>query len=53
MERTDIGTLLIPDIKMADGGAYLCVGTNSIGSSEARIEVTVTKGERSGMATDR
>ncbi|XP_062314893.1 basement membrane-specific heparan sulfate proteoglycan core protein isoform X7 [Osmerus eperlanus] len=45
MERTDIGTLLIPDIKMTDGGAYLCVGTNSIGSSEARIEVTVTKAD--------
>eukprot|EP00063_Salmo_salar_P016770 XP_013991605.1 PREDICTED: basement membrane-specific heparan sulfate proteoglycan core protein-like isoform X18 [Salmo salar] len=43
MERTDIGTLLIPNIKSSDSGTYLCVGTNSIGSSEARIEVTVNK----------
>uniref|UniRef100_A0A674DCA7 Heparan sulfate proteoglycan 2 n=1 Tax=Salmo trutta TaxID=8032 RepID=A0A674DCA7_SALTR len=47
MERTDIGTLLIPNIKSSDSGTYLCVGTNSIGSSEARIEVTVNRGERS------
>uniref|UniRef100_A0A4W5NWV5 Heparan sulfate proteoglycan 2 n=1 Tax=Hucho hucho TaxID=62062 RepID=A0A4W5NWV5_9TELE len=38
MKRTDIGTLLIPNIKLSDSGTYLCVGTNSIGSSEARIE---------------
>ncbi|XP_034151976.1 basement membrane-specific heparan sulfate proteoglycan core protein isoform X5 [Esox lucius] len=44
-ERTDIGTLLIPNIKSSDSGVYLCVGTNSIGSSEARIEVTVSKGD--------
>ncbi|XP_055787284.1 basement membrane-specific heparan sulfate proteoglycan core protein-like isoform X4 [Salvelinus fontinalis] len=43
MERTDIGTLLIPNIKSSDSGTYLCVGTNSIGSSEARIEVTVNR----------
>lgn len=49
MERTDIGTLLIPNIKSSDSGTYLCVGTNSIGSSEARIEVTVNKGERSHL----
>uniref|UniRef100_A0A8C7RGW8 Heparan sulfate proteoglycan 2 n=1 Tax=Oncorhynchus mykiss TaxID=8022 RepID=A0A8C7RGW8_ONCMY len=42
MERTDIGTLLIPNIKSSDSGTYLCVGTNSIGSSEARIEVTAS-----------
>ncbi|XP_039611708.1 basement membrane-specific heparan sulfate proteoglycan core protein isoform X4 [Polypterus senegalus] len=41
MERTDIGTLVIPSIKSSDAGIYLCVGTNAIGSSEARIEVSV------------
>uniref|UniRef100_A0A4W5NTC5 Heparan sulfate proteoglycan 2 n=1 Tax=Hucho hucho TaxID=62062 RepID=A0A4W5NTC5_9TELE len=45
MKRTDIGTLLIPNIKLSDSGTYLCVGTNSIGSSEARIEVTVNRGD--------
>uniref|UniRef100_A0A674DE93 Heparan sulfate proteoglycan 2 n=1 Tax=Salmo trutta TaxID=8032 RepID=A0A674DE93_SALTR len=44
-QRTDIGTLLIPNIKSSDSGTYLCVGTNSIGSSEARIEVTVNRGD--------
>uniref|UniRef100_A0A8C9WAM4 Heparan sulfate proteoglycan 2 n=1 Tax=Scleropages formosus TaxID=113540 RepID=A0A8C9WAM4_SCLFO len=43
MERTDIGTLIIPNIKVSDAGTYLCVGTNSIGSSEARIEVQVAR----------
>ncbi|XP_041129698.1 basement membrane-specific heparan sulfate proteoglycan core protein-like isoform X5 [Polyodon spathula] len=41
MERTDIGTLVIPSAKASDAGVYLCVGTNSIGSSEGRIEVSV------------
>ncbi|KAG7472084.1 hypothetical protein MATL_G00104850 [Megalops atlanticus] len=45
MERTDIGTLLIPNIRVTDAGTYLCVGTNSIGSSEARIEVTVARAD--------
>lgn len=45
MERTDIGTLLIPNIRAADAGTYLCVGTNAIGSSQAPIEVTVVRGE--------
>ncbi|XP_035236655.1 basement membrane-specific heparan sulfate proteoglycan core protein-like isoform X3 [Anguilla anguilla] len=45
MERTDIGTLLIPNIRMADAGTYLCVGTNNIGFSEAPIEVSVGRGE--------
>ncbi|XP_046725155.1 basement membrane-specific heparan sulfate proteoglycan core protein isoform X3 [Silurus meridionalis] len=45
VERTDYGTLLIPNMKPSDGGTYLCIGTNSIGSSEAVIEVTVLKGE--------
>ncbi|KAI4896717.1 hypothetical protein NFI96_032885, partial [Prochilodus magdalenae] len=45
MERTDFGTLTIPNMKMSDAGTYLCVGTNAAGSSEARIEVTLIKGE--------
>ncbi|KAI1897142.1 hypothetical protein AGOR_G00080140 [Albula goreensis] len=45
MERTDIGTLLIPNIRAADAGTYLCVGTNSIGSSESRIEVSVNRAD--------
>ncbi|XP_076839971.1 basement membrane-specific heparan sulfate proteoglycan core protein isoform X4 [Brachyhypopomus gauderio] len=45
VERTDFGTLLIPNIRASDAGTYLCVGTNAVGSSEARIEVVVNKGE--------
>ncbi|XP_061075722.1 basement membrane-specific heparan sulfate proteoglycan core protein-like isoform X3 [Conger conger] len=45
MERTDIGTLLIPDIRASDSGTFLCVGTNSIGSSEAPVQVTVVPGD--------
>lgn len=45
MERTDYGTLLIPDMKISDAGTYLCIGTNAIGSSEAVIEVSVIKGK--------
>ncbi|XP_051895600.1 basement membrane-specific heparan sulfate proteoglycan core protein isoform X2 [Pristis pectinata] len=41
IERTDIGTLIIPSITAAQAGVYLCVGTNTAGSSEGRIEVTV------------
>eukprot|EP00079_Xenopus_tropicalis_P037485 XP_017951256.1 PREDICTED: basement membrane-specific heparan sulfate proteoglycan core protein [Xenopus tropicalis] len=40
-ERTDISTLVIPSISAADGGTYLCVGTSSAGSAQARIEVIV------------
>uniref|UniRef100_A0A8C4GKG4 Heparan sulfate proteoglycan 2 n=1 Tax=Dicentrarchus labrax TaxID=13489 RepID=A0A8C4GKG4_DICLA len=47
MDRTDIGTLLIPNIKMSDSGTYMCVGSNSIGSNSAPIKVTVFKGEPS------
>lgn len=46
MERTDYGTLLIPDMKISDAGTYLCIGTNAVGSSEAVIDVTVIKGDR-------
>ncbi|XP_073678802.1 basement membrane-specific heparan sulfate proteoglycan core protein-like [Garra rufa] len=45
MERTDIGTLLVPNIRSSDAGTYLCVGTNTAGSSEAPIEVFVKRGE--------
>ncbi|XP_073669052.1 basement membrane-specific heparan sulfate proteoglycan core protein isoform X18 [Paramisgurnus dabryanus] len=44
-ERTDIGTLLVPNIRSSDAGTYICVGTNTAGSSEAYIEVSVKKGE--------
>lgn len=47
MDRTDIGTLLIPNIKMSDAGTYMCVGSNNIGSNSAPIKVTVHKGETS------
>ncbi|XP_072011491.1 basement membrane-specific heparan sulfate proteoglycan core protein isoform X5 [Engystomops pustulosus] len=43
-ERTDIATLLIPSITAADAGTYLCVGTNSAGSSQRQIEVIVVRG---------
>ncbi|XP_064160473.1 basement membrane-specific heparan sulfate proteoglycan core protein-like isoform X1 [Anguilla rostrata] len=45
MERTDIGTLLIPNARATDSGTYLCVGTNAAGSSEARVQVTVVPGD--------
>ncbi|XP_058618890.1 basement membrane-specific heparan sulfate proteoglycan core protein isoform X17 [Onychostoma macrolepis] len=45
MERTDIGTLLVPNSRSSDSGTYLCVGTNTVGSSEAQIEVFVRRGE--------
>uniref|UniRef100_A0A3B4XVX7 Heparan sulfate proteoglycan 2 n=1 Tax=Seriola lalandi dorsalis TaxID=1841481 RepID=A0A3B4XVX7_SERLL len=44
-QRTDIGTLLIPNIKMSDSGTYMCVGSNSIGSNSAPIKVTVLKAD--------
>ncbi|XP_040007845.1 basement membrane-specific heparan sulfate proteoglycan core protein isoform X2 [Xiphias gladius] len=47
MDRTDIGTLLIPNIKMSDSGTYMCVGSNSVGSNSAPIRVTVLKAEHS------
>lgn len=43
--RTDIGTLLIPDVTVSDSGTYMCVGSNSIGSNSAPIKVIVLKGE--------
>lgn len=44
MDRTDIGTLLIPDVQLSDAGTYMCVGSNSVGSNSAPIKVTVLKG---------
>nr|XP_020441243.1 basement membrane-specific heparan sulfate proteoglycan core protein isoform X3 [Monopterus albus] len=46
-DRTDIGTLLIPNIKVSDSGTYMCVGSNSIGSNSAPIKVTVFKADHS------
>ncbi|POI32121.1 hypothetical protein CIB84_004127, partial [Bambusicola thoracicus] len=43
-ERTDIATLLIPSITVADGGVYLCVGTSAAGTARASIEVVVVPG---------
>uniref|UniRef100_A0A7N8XAL3 Heparan sulfate proteoglycan 2 n=1 Tax=Mastacembelus armatus TaxID=205130 RepID=A0A7N8XAL3_9TELE len=43
IERTDIGTLFIPNIKLSDSGTYMCVGSNSIGSNSAPIKVSVLK----------
>lgn len=51
MDRTDIGTLLIPNIKMSDAGTYMCVGSNNIGSNSAPIQVTVHKGETSNRVS--
>ncbi|MEQ2210928.1 hypothetical protein XENOCAPTIV_022237, partial [Xenoophorus captivus] len=42
-DRTDIGTLFIPDIKISDAGTYMCVGSNSVGSNNAPIQVTVLR----------
>ncbi|XP_056280235.1 basement membrane-specific heparan sulfate proteoglycan core protein isoform X13 [Pseudoliparis swirei] len=47
IDRTDIGTLLIPNIQMSDSGTYMCVGSNSIGSNSAPIKVSVLKGDHS------
>ncbi|XP_072101165.1 basement membrane-specific heparan sulfate proteoglycan core protein isoform X3 [Mobula birostris] len=41
IEHANIGSLIIPSITAAQAGVYLCVGTNVVGSSEGRIEVTV------------
>ncbi|KAM8927903.1 basement membrane-specific heparan sulfate proteoglycan core protein [Pelodytes ibericus] len=42
-ERSDISTLVIPSITVADAGTYLCVGTSTAGSSQAKIEVIVIR----------
>ncbi|XP_061908758.1 basement membrane-specific heparan sulfate proteoglycan core protein [Entelurus aequoreus] len=43
LDRTDIGTLLIPNVKVSDSGTYMCVGSNSVGSNSAPIRVVVTR----------
>uniref|UniRef100_A0A670K1V2 Heparan sulfate proteoglycan 2 n=1 Tax=Podarcis muralis TaxID=64176 RepID=A0A670K1V2_PODMU len=43
-ERTDIATLVIPSITVADGGVYHCVGSSASGVGRARIEVMVIRG---------
>ncbi|CAN9515659.1 unnamed protein product [Ophioblennius macclurei] len=50
MDRTDIGTLLIPNIKMSDSGTYTCVGSNNIGTNSAPIEVSVLKADHIASA---
>ncbi|XP_069566959.1 basement membrane-specific heparan sulfate proteoglycan core protein isoform X4 [Brachyistius frenatus] len=50
MDRTDIGTLLIPNIKMSDSGTYMCVGSNTIGSNSSPIKVNVLKADHSSSA---
>nr|XP_057906676.1 basement membrane-specific heparan sulfate proteoglycan core protein isoform X5 [Doryrhamphus excisus] len=47
MDRTDIGTLLIPNVKVSDSGTYMCVGSNNVGSNSAPIQVTVLKADQS------
>uniref|UniRef100_A0AAX7TUG3 Heparan sulfate proteoglycan 2 n=1 Tax=Astatotilapia calliptera TaxID=8154 RepID=A0AAX7TUG3_ASTCA len=43
-DRTDIGTLFIPNIKVADSGTYMCVGSNSIGSNSHGSQTKVISG---------
>ncbi|XP_029973802.1 basement membrane-specific heparan sulfate proteoglycan core protein isoform X2 [Salarias fasciatus] len=47
MNRTDIGTLLVPNVRVSDSGTYMCVGSNNIGSNSAPIKVSVLKGDHS------
>ncbi|XP_077403679.1 basement membrane-specific heparan sulfate proteoglycan core protein isoform X10 [Vanacampus margaritifer] len=47
LDRTDIGTLLIPNVKVSDSGTYMCVGSNSVGSNSAPIKVSVLKAGQS------
>uniref|UniRef100_H2MMH3 Heparan sulfate proteoglycan 2 n=1 Tax=Oryzias latipes TaxID=8090 RepID=H2MMH3_ORYLA len=51
-DRTDIGTLLIPDIKISDSGTYMCVGHNSVGSNTAPVRVNVLKDVQEGQSLD-
>ncbi|XP_054634283.1 basement membrane-specific heparan sulfate proteoglycan core protein isoform X11 [Dunckerocampus dactyliophorus] len=50
MDRTDIGTLLIPNVKVSDSGTYMCVGSNNVGSNSAPIKVTVLKADQSSSS---
>ncbi|KAI4786275.1 hypothetical protein KUCAC02_037225, partial [Chaenocephalus aceratus] len=38
LDRTDIGTLLIPNIQRSDSGTYMCVGSNSVGSNSSPLK---------------
>lgn len=40
-ETTKDGRLLIPNVKLTNGGTYKCVATNHLGSSEAQAKVIV------------
>uniref|UniRef100_A0A3Q2D071 Heparan sulfate proteoglycan 2 n=1 Tax=Cyprinodon variegatus TaxID=28743 RepID=A0A3Q2D071_CYPVA len=40
-DRTDIGTLFIPNVKISDAGTYICIGSNIVGTNSAPIQVTV------------
>uniref|UniRef100_A0A3Q2Z5D6 Heparan sulfate proteoglycan 2 n=1 Tax=Hippocampus comes TaxID=109280 RepID=A0A3Q2Z5D6_HIPCM len=48
-DRTDIGTLLIPSVKVSDSGTYMCVGSNRVGSNSAPIKVSVLKDQSSSI----
>ncbi|XP_063273590.1 basement membrane-specific heparan sulfate proteoglycan core protein isoform X3 [Prinia subflava] len=43
-EHSDIATLVIPAVTVADGGIYFCVGTSTAGTARAAIEVAVMPG---------
>ncbi|XP_015241296.1 PREDICTED: basement membrane-specific heparan sulfate proteoglycan core protein isoform X8 [Cyprinodon variegatus] len=43
-DRTDIGTLFIPNVKISDAGTYICIGSNIVGTNSAPIQVTVHRG---------
>ncbi|KAJ4918755.1 hypothetical protein JOQ06_022870, partial [Pogonophryne albipinna] len=45
LDRTDIGTLLIPNIQRSDSGTYMCVGSNSVGSNSSPLKVSVLKAD--------
>uniref|UniRef100_A0A3B3VSB1 Heparan sulfate proteoglycan 2 n=1 Tax=Poecilia latipinna TaxID=48699 RepID=A0A3B3VSB1_9TELE len=50
-DRTDIGTLFIPNIKLSDAGTYMCVGSNSVGSNRTPIRVTVLREQSFSVVT--
>ncbi|KAK5864266.1 hypothetical protein PBY51_001220 [Eleginops maclovinus] len=50
MDRTDIGTLFIPNIQRSDSGTYMCVGSNSVGSNSSPIKVSVLKADHVSSA---
>ncbi|KAJ4918756.1 hypothetical protein JOQ06_022871 [Pogonophryne albipinna] len=50
LDRTDIGTLLIPNIQRSDSGTYMCVGSNSVGSNSSPLKVSVLKADHVSSA---